>query len=249
MHTDFAGKTALVTGAAVGIGRAIAVALVQAGAAVAVTHHTHSASDLVREVTSQGGTVHDFALDATSSAEVDHVVGAAAAALGGEINFLVNNSGGLVARVPLEDMSDEHWHHVLDLNLSSAFYCTRAGLRYMPNGSRIVNISSLAGQSGGSHGAVAYAAAKAGMDGFTRATAKAVASRGILVNSVAPGFITDTPFHANFTPPAAQEATVKSLPVGRPGYPDDVAGAVSFLLSRASAFCTGITLDLTGGAY
>lgn len=249
MHTDFADKTVLVTGAAVGIGRAIAAALAGAGATVAVTHHSHSASDLIREVEDAGGTIHDFALDATCSAEVDQVVGAAAAALGGEINFLVNNSGGLVARMPMEDMSDAHWHQVLDLNLSSAFYCTRAVLRYMPHGGRIVNISSLAAESGGSHGAVAYAAAKAGMNGFTRAAAKAVAGRGILVNSVAPGFITDTPFHATFTPPEAQEATVKSLLVGRPGYPDDVAKAVAFLLSPASAFCTGITLDLTGGAY
>lgn len=249
MENFVAGKTILVTGAAVGIGRAIALSLADGGATVAVTHHSHSATDLVEEVESHGGTIHDFALDGTSSVNVDEVVGKAAAALGGEINFLVNNCGGLVARVPLEEMTDEHWHTVLDLNLSSAFYCTRSVLRYMPDHGRIVNISSLAAQSGGSQGAVAYAAAKAGMNGLTRAAAKALAGRGILVNSIAPGFITDTPFHATFTAPAAQEATIKSLPVGRPGYPSDVAGAVAFLLSPASSFCTGVTLDLTGGAY
>lgn len=249
MPIDFTGSTALVTGAAVGIGRGIALALARAGAAVAVTHHSHDAADLLSEVRSMDGTIHDFLLDATSSADVDEVVTRAADALGGEITFLINNSGGLIARVPVEDMSDEHWHQVIDVNLSSAFYCTRAALRYMPDGGRVVNISSLAARTGGGDGAVAYATAKAGLDGFTRATAKAVAGRGILVNSVAPGFITNTPFHATFTPPEAQDATIKSLPVGRPGYPDDVAGAVLYLLSPVSSFCTGITLDLSGGSY
>lgn len=249
MLIDFTRSTALVTGAAVGIGRGIALALARAGARIAVTHHSHDAEELVSEVRSLGGTIHHFALDATRSAEVDEVVNMAADALGGEITFLINNSGGLVARVSMEDMSDEHWRRVLDVNLTSAFYCTRATLRYMRDGGRIVNISSLAARTGGGEGAVAYATAKAGLDGFTRAAAKAVAGRGILVNSVAPGFITDTPFHATFTPPEAQDATVKSLPVGRPGYPDDVAGAVLYLLSPASSFCTGITLDLSGGSY
>lgn len=249
MKTDFTGKTALVTGAAVGIGRGIAVALAEAGAAIAVTHYSHEATELIAEVERAGGTIYDFTLDATSSADVDKVVNTAAEALGGRINFLVNNSGGLIARVPIEDMTDRHWRQVIDVNLSSAFYCTRAVLRHMPAGGRIVNISSLAARSGGGDGAVAYATAKAGVEGLTRATAKAVAGRGILVNSVAPGFITDTPFHATFTPPEAQEATVKALPVGRPGYPSDVAGAVLYLLSNGSSFCTGITLDLTGGVY
>lgn len=249
MKIDYTGKTALVTGAAVGIGRGIALALAEAGAAVAVTHYSHEATALIAEVERAGGKLYDFTLDAASSADVDTVVDKAAEALGGRINFLVNNSGGLIARVPIEDMTDSHWRQVIDVNLSSAFYCTRAVLRHMPDGGRIVNISSLAARSGGGDGAVAYATAKAGVEGLTRATAKAVAGRGILVNSVAPGFITDTPFHATFTPPEAQEATVKALPVGRPGYPADVAGAVLYLLSDGSSFCTGITLDLTGGVY
>lgn len=249
MKIDYTGKTALVTGAAVGIGRGVALALAEAGAAVAITHHSHGARELIAEIERGGGKAYSFTMDATSSAEVDTVVDNAAGALGGSIDFLVNNSGGLVARVPIEDMTDSHWHQVIDVNLSSAFYCTRAVLRHMPAGGRIVNISSLAARSGGGDGAVAYATAKAGVEGLTRATAKAVAGRGILVNSVAPGFITDTPFHATFTPPEAQEATVKALPVGRPGYPADVAGAVLYLLSDGSSFCTGITLDLTGGAY
>lgn len=249
MTHDFTGKTALVTGAAVGIGRAIAVAVARAGATVAVTHHTHGATDLIAEIEGLGGRAYDFSMDARVSSEVDAVVDQAARALGGQIDFLVNNAGGLIARVPVEEMSDEHWHKVIDVNLSSVFYCTRAVLRHMPDGGRVVTISSLAARSGGGAGAVAYATAKAGTEGFTRATAKALASRRILVNAVAPGFITDTPFHETFTSPEAQRATVNSLPVGRPGYPADVAGAVNFFLSDQAAFCTGVTLDVTGGAF
>ncbi len=249
MQLDFNGQTALITGGAVGIGRAVALALARAGAAIAITHHSHDATSLIDEIVAGGGTAHDFALDATSSSAVDSVVDRAAAALGGRITCLINNSGGLVARVPVSEMSDQHWHQVIDLNLASAFYCTRAVLRHMPAGGRVINISSLAGRTGGGQGAVAYATAKAGLDGFTRATAKELAPRGILVNSIAPGFIADTPFHATFTPVEAQDATVRSLPVGRPGLPDDVAGAALYLLSPISSFCTGITLDLSGGSF
>jgi 3-oxoacyl-[acyl-carrier protein] reductase len=216
---------------------------------VAVTHFKHEATDLVAQAEAFGGSVHDFPLDAADSAEVESVVDQAADRLGGRIDALVNNAGGLVARVSIAHMQDEHWHNVIDLNLSSMFYCTRAALRHMPDGGRIVNISSLAARTGGGAGSIAYATAKAGMEGFTRAAAKDLAARHILVNAVAPGFITDTPFHATFTPPAAQQATVEALPVGRPGYPADVAGAVLYLVSPLAAFCTGITLDVSGGAY
>lgn len=246
---DLSGRTALITGGGVGIGRGIARAFADAGASIVVTHVSHPASDLVTEVNESGGRAWDFVLDATHSADVDEVIDEAADTLGGEIDFLINNGGGLLARVDLPDMVDDHWHQVIDLNLSSAFYCTRAVLRHMPDGGRIVNISSLAARSGGGAGAVAYATAKAGLEGFTRAAAKALAGRGILVNSIAPGFITDTPFHENFTPPDAQLATVEALLVGRPGYPADVAGAAMYLVSPLASFCTGITLDLSGGAY
>jgi len=249
MHTDLTGRTALVTGGGVGIGRGIALALSQAGASVAVTHHTHDAASLVEQIRANGGTAYDFALDATASADVGAVVARAADSLGGRIDILVNNAGGLVARVPLADMPDEHWHQVIDVNLSSAFYCIRAVLPHMPDGGRIVNISSLAAKSGGGDGAAAYATAKAGMDGLTRGAARELAARSILVNGIAPGLILDTPFHATFTPEAAQQATIDSLPVGRAGYPADVAGAVAYLVGAGSGFCTGVTLDLNGGAY
>ncbi len=243
------GRTALVTGGGVGIGAGIAIALAQAGVDVAITHHRHDGADVVDRIESAGQRGFDFALDATDSAAVDRVIGEAAAALGGHIDILVNNSGGLVARKPLPELTDEHWHTVLDLNLSSAFYCIRSVLAFMGDDGRIVNISSVAGSNGGGPGALAYATSKAGMDGLTRAAAKELAPRGITVNGIAPGLILDTPFHDAFTPVADQQATVRATPVGRAGYPADVAAAAVFLSSPGAGFTTGVTIDNNGGTY
>jgi 3-oxoacyl-[acyl-carrier protein] reductase len=250
---SLAGRRALITGAGTGIGRAIALRLAQAGADVAVTYRTHDATDLVAEIQALGRRAFAAQLDATDSQEVDDVVKRAAVALGGGIDLLVNNAGGLVGRHPLAEMSQEHWRAVLDVNLTSAFLVTRAVLSEsigaMPNGGRVVTIGSLAAQNGGGAGAVAYATAKAGVDGFTRALAKELGPRGITVNCVAPGFIGDTPFHERFTPEAGQRAAVAGTPLGRAGAPDDVAAAVHFLASPEGAFCTGIVLDVNGGAW
>jgi 3-oxoacyl-[acyl-carrier protein] reductase len=136
------------------------------------------------------------------------------------------------------------------VNLSSAFYCARAALPFMNTGwGRIVQMSSLAGRNGGGTGAVAYGAAKAGLFGFTRGLAKEVAAQGITVNAVAPGLILDTPFHEKFTPPESQQATIASLPVKRAGLPDDVAGAVLFLVSDMAGFITGEVTEINGGAW
>jgi 3-oxoacyl-[acyl-carrier protein] reductase len=247
--TEPKGRTALVTGGGVGIGAGIALALARAGVDVAITHHSHDGADVVAQIESTGRHGYDFALDATDSAAVDRVIGAAAAALGGHIDILVNNTGGLVARKPLTELSDEHWHTVLDLNLSSAFYCIRSVLPHMGDGGRIVNISSVAGSNGGGPGALAYATSKAGMDGLTRAAAKELAPRGIAVNGIAPGLILDTPFHDAFTPVADQQATVRATPVGRAGYPADVAAAAVFLSSPDAGFTTGVTINNNGGTY
>lgn len=243
------GRTALVTGGGVGIGAGIAIALAQAGVDVAITHHSHDGGDVVAQIGATGQRGYDFALDATDSAAVDRAVGEAAAALGGHIDILVNNSGGLVARNPLAELTDEHWHTVLDLNLSSAFYCIRSVLAYMGDGGRIVNISSVAGSNGGGPGALAYATSKAGVDGLTRAAAKELAPRGIAVNGIAPGLILDTPFHDTFTPVADQQATVRATPVGRAGYPADVAAVAVFLSSPGAGFTTGVTINNNGGTY
>jgi 3-oxoacyl-[acyl-carrier protein] reductase len=250
MTIDLIGRTALVTGGNTGIGRAIARTLAKAGADVAITYFSNADEQTVAEIRGMGRSAAAAQLDATDSAAVNRVVPELARALGGHIDILVNNAGHLIGRMAVAGMTDEHWHNVLDVNLSSAFYCARAALPFMNTGwGRIVQMSSLAGRNGGGTGAVAYGAAKAGLFGFTRGLAKEVAAQGITVNAVAPGLILDTPFHEKFTPPESQQATIASLPVKRAGLPDDVAGAVLFLVSDMAGFITGEVTEINGGAW
>jgi 3-oxoacyl-[acyl-carrier protein] reductase len=242
---------ALVTGAAHGIGRAIALALAEAGADVAV-HYGHSADEAEKtaaEITALGRRAKTFAGDVRDSAQVNTFVADAVEFLGG-LDVLVTNAGHLVGRSPVADMTDEHWHSVIDVNLSSTFYTCRAALSSLAaSGGRIVTMASVAAHNGGGPGAVAYGAAKAGVVGFTKALAKEVGPKGITVTSVAPGFIANTAFHDTFTSPEAQAANVSSIPVGRAGTPDDVAAAVVFLSSPAARFLSGATLDITGAQW
>jgi 3-oxoacyl-[acyl-carrier protein] reductase len=244
--TSLLGKVALVTGGGVGIGRAVAVGLAEAGADVAITYYTHSCDEVAKEIEQAGRRGAAYRADMRAPTDADAVVEAVRRELGA-IDVLVANAGGLIARVPLASMSPEHWHDVLETNLSSAFFIIRAALAHMNDDARIVLISSMAAHTGGSAGAGAYAAAKAGMIGLTRALAKELAPRRIAVNAIAPGLILGTPFHEQFTPPAAQEATIARLPVGRAGSPADVASLVTYLASEATDFLTGEVINLSGG--
>lgn len=248
MSQQLQGRVALVTGAAVGIGAAIARRLAAAGADVAVTHYGHDPGAVLDAVQAHGVRAAAYRVDARDSAAVGEAVAAVRAEFG-RLDILVNNAGGLVARQGVAEASDAHWHHVIDLNLSSAFYFTRACVPLLGEGARIVSVSSLAAHNGGGAGAFAYAAGKAGMLGLTRALAKELAPQGVTVNAVAPGFILDTPFHEQFTPPEAQVAAVEATPVGRAGSPDDIAAAVEYLVSPNASFTTGVVLDLNGGTY
>ncbi|GAA1501738.1 SDR family oxidoreductase [Terrabacter terrae] len=246
--TDQNRTVALVTGGAVGIGRDIAIRLAEDGADVAFTYLSHAPDDTLAAIQALGRRAHAIKVDATDPDAVNAAVREVVQQLGG-VGVLVNNAGGLVGRVPLAEMSAQHWHRVLDVNLSSAFFFLQATAPHMPAGGRVVNIGSLAGDNGGSAGAGAYATAKAGLAGLTRAAAKEFAPAGITVNAVAPGFIDQTPFHETFSTPAAVEAMTKSTAVGRPGAPSEVAHAVSFLASTRAGFITGAVLDLNGGTY
>jgi 3-oxoacyl-[acyl-carrier protein] reductase len=250
MNIDLTGKTALVTGGNTGLGRAIALALAQAGADVAVTYFSNPGEQTAAAIRALGRRSLALRLDATDSAQVDQVMAEVARALDGHIDILVNNAGYMVGRVPIAEMNDEHWHRVINVNLSSAFYCTRAVLPYMHTGwGRIVAMSSLAGRNGGAAGAVAYAAAKAGLMGLTRGLAKELAPRGITVNAVAPGLILETPFHVNFNTEEGRRAAIAAIPLRRGGVPDEVAGAVLFLVSDLAGFITGEVTEINGGAW
>ena len=251
MNIDLSGKTALVTGGNVGIGAGISLALAECGAAVALTYysHTEAAQETTGKIEAEGGQASVHRLDATKSTDVNATIEEVARAHGGAVDILVNNAGHLIKRVEVHDMTDAHWHSVLNVNLSSAFYCTRAVLPFMGEGGRIINMSSLAARNGGGPGAAAYATSKAAVIGFTRAMSKELASRGIAVNALAPGFIVDTPFHETFTGIENYEKMISGIPLGRAGTPDDVAGAVLYFTSDLGAWITGQVAEIYGGAW
>ncbi len=252
MQIDLTGKTALVTGGAAGIGRAIALALADCGVAVAVTYFEHgdAAAETVAALQGKGVPAHAARLDVTDPQQVAQVVPEAAAALGGHIDILVNNAGTLVARRPFAEMSLDFWRYTMALNLDSVFYVTQAALPFMNRGwGRIINLSSLAGRHGGGQHAVAYGAAKAALLGLTRGLAKELAPLGITVNALAPGLILGTAFHEANTPEAARPAIIASIPLKRAGSPEDVAGAAVYLASDLSAFVTGETMEINGGQW
>lgn len=250
MQIDLTGKTALVTGGNIGIGRAIAMSLAESGADVAITYLSHDRDEPTHAIEALGRRALALRLDATDSAAVNRTVAQVAEAFDGHIDILVNNAGGLVKRIHIEEMDDETWRRVVDINLTSAFYCTRAVLPRMYRGwGRIVNNGSIAGHHGGGNGSVAYAAMKGAIHTFTRGLSKEVAARGITVNAVAPGLILDTPFHQKFTPPEAQEASIQQTPLKRAGHPHDVASAVLYLCSDLAAFVTGEVIEINGGLW
>ncbi|MFT5194840.1 MAG: 3-oxoacyl-[acyl-carrier protein] reductase [Candidatus Promineifilaceae bacterium] len=243
MKIDLSGKTAVVTGGNLGIGRAFSQMLADCGATVVATYYSSEFQPF------ESDAISGMQLDATDSKQVDSVMKAAADKLGGKIDILINNAGGLLARIVTTEMNDDHFHKVMDVNFSSTFYCTRAVSQYMPNGGRIVNVSSLAAQDGGGHGSVIYSASKAASIGFTRGMAKELGPRGITVNAIAPGFIANTAFHNTFTPDNVQEMIIGKTPVKRAGTVEDVAAAALYLVSDMGSFVSGEVMEVNGGLY
>ena len=237
---DFAsleGKTALVTGASKGIGKAIATELAAAGATVVVGYRSGK-DDAEALATELGGTA--IQADVSNADDAKRLVDEA-----GDIDILVNNAGltrdGLLAR-----MSDDDWRTVLDTNLASVFYTCRAVTRPMmkKRAGAIVNISSIVGVHG-NWGQTNYAASKAGIIGFTKSLARELGSRNIRANVVAPGYVKTQ--LTDVLPEEATGAMLENTPLGRLGDPEDVAGAVRFLCSDAASFITGEVLLVDGG--
>jgi 3-oxoacyl-[acyl-carrier protein] reductase len=250
MHVDLAGKVAIVTGGGRDIGRAIAIALAESGAAVAINYlsSASNAAATVSEIVSKGGRAIAVQADVTSSADVARLVSETRTAFGEKIDILVNNAGGLVARRKIEEMDEAFWDQVIALNLKSVFLVTKAVLPHMSEGATIVNLASLAARDGGGGGAIAYSSSKGAVLTMTRGLSKELASRRIRVNCVSPGMI-DTTFHDTFTAPEVRKTVASRTSIGREGTSQDVASSVLFLVSDASSYITGESIEINGGLW
>jgi len=244
-----AGKVAVVTGAASGIGRAIALGLARAGAAVAVVDvNAGGAEETVRAIETEGGRARAWRADVARKAEVDEAIAGILAAWGA-VHILVNNAGW-DRPMPFVETTEEFWDKVLAVNLKGPIICTHAVLPPMiaQGYGKIVSVASDAGRVG-STGEAVYSAAKGGVIAFTKAVAREVARHRINVNCVCPG-PSDTPlFRTEFVAvnPALAASLARVIPWGRLGQPDDVAPAVVFLASDEAGYVTGQTLSVSGG--
>ena len=242
---NLSGRTALVTGANTGLGRAIAIALAGAGADIVAAGRS-PADDTARQVEALGRRflfVHaDFAATEPVQAVVDAALG-----LTGRLDILVNNAG-TIHRADSLDVTEENWDTVINTNLRSVFFLSQAVARHMAarHGGKIVNVASLLSFQGGIR-VPAYAASKSALAGLTRALANEWAAKGINVNALAPGYFDTNNTAALRQDPERAEAILARIPAGRWGQPDDLAGAAVFLASRASDYVHGITLPVDGG--
>jgi 3-oxoacyl-[acyl-carrier protein] reductase len=242
---DLSNRVAIVTGSGQGIGREIALMLAEQGASIVISDvNTATAKEVAAEIEAKNGKGIAIPVNVTVVAEVNKLVEQTLSSFG-HIDILVNNAGitrdGLLLR-----MSEADWDLVLNINLKGAFICTQAVLRHMirQRWGRIVNIASVVGLTGNA-GQANYAASKAGLIGLAKTTAREVASRGITVNAVAPGFI-DTGMTQKLSDNVKQEF-LKQIPLGYFGLPKDVAYAVAFLVSEEAHYITGQVINVNGG--
>ena len=240
------GQRALVTGASRGIGRSVALRLAAEGASVALNYNSgrEEAEAVAAEIAAAGGSAVTLQGNVADAAQAEALVDGAVEALGG-LDILVNNAG-ITRDNLLMRLSEDDWDAVIDTNLKGAFLCTKAAIRPMlrQRSGRIVNMSSVVAITG-NPGQANYTAAKAGLIGFTRTVAREVASRGITVNAIAPGFIATQ--MVDSIPEDLQAQIRERIPLGAFGTPEDVAGCVAFLVSADASYITGQVLSIDGG--
>ena len=244
------GKVAIVAGGSRDIGKAVSLALAEAGARVVVNyfHDAAAGKDTVESIRQAGGTATAIAGDMTRRADVEKLVAETRRAFGDSIDVLVNVVGGMVARKALPEMDEEFLEYVLRLNVTSTFLTTQCVLPHMAEGGSIVNLASQAGRDGGGPGAAAYSTSKGAVMSLTRAMAKELGPSGIRVNCVCPGMI-DTTFHDTFTKDAVRANVAAATPLRREGEPEDVAELVAYLASSRASFITGASFDINGGTF
>lgn len=241
------GKRVLITGAAQGIGKSIALQMAREGAELAISDiNLELAATTAKEVESLGRKAIAIEGNVADSKSADDMVSKMIEALGG-IDILVNNAG-ITRDTLLMRMKDEDWDAVINVNLKGTFNCMRAAVKPMARQryGKIINIASIVGLMGNA-GQANYAASKAGVIGLTKTAAREYAARGININAVAPGFIATAMTDA--IPEKARDELIAQIPMGKLGCADDVAGAVLFLASEASSYITGQVLSVNGGMY
>ena len=242
-------RVVLVTGAVGGIGRAISLHLAQEGATLALNYlveRDQDAEDFLKQLTNQGYRANLYKADVSRYDEAVSLVERATKDFG-RIDVLINNAGITIDKT-MKNMAPEHWDKVIGVDLSSVFYCSRAVIGQMLERGygRIVNTSSVVGQKG-NFGQMNYAAAKAGIIGFTKALALETAKKGITVNAIAPGFVKTA--MTDKIPKDVMDKIVDSIPVGRMADPSEIARAIAFLADEKSSYITGQVLSVNGGFY
>ncbi|MDB5196922.1 MAG: glucose 1-dehydrogenase [Flaviaesturariibacter sp.] len=244
------GKVAIVAGGARDIGREVSIRLAKEGATVVINYFGSEADakETKRLIEEASGHCLLVQGDMTNWDSVQNLITQTTKAFGNEIHILVNVAGGLFGRKTIEEQDEAWYDQVMNVNMKSVFFTTKATVGHMPAGASIINFSSQAARDGGGGGASLYATAKGAVMTYTRAMAKELGPRGIRVNSVAPGMIA-TSFHDRFTKPEIRTNVAASTPLRRQGESADVANLVVYLSSEESAFLTGTNIDINGGTY